>query len=170
MAPRLPPEILAHILTLAQEGEHPLDRRAIRWSFKHVCRDWYLAQDELAEICIEGVDQVQRMSKLLRTSVGSEPGVRSPLGLRVKSAYFGLFKRKGKDKAGKVARLLKWIPGLERIEFEVGREGLSRDTVLGDELSKSLGKLKRITHFAITRSSRYSSSTNNGMRADQIEM
>jgi hypothetical protein len=45
MTPRLPPELLSHILTLAQEDQHPLERQTTRDTFKQVCREWRLSLD-----------------------------------------------------------------------------------------------------------------------------
>lgn len=164
MTPRLPPELLNHILSLAQQGEHPLERRAIRWSFKHVCKDWYLAQDELQEVCIQGIHQVEKMTRVL----SSESSGGAPLSSRVKSIYFGMFKREGTNKVAKVSSLVNLITEVERIEFEVGSQGLGGNYLIGRLVVEALAELEHVKHFAITRSTEHSRPSTQEIPSSQL--
>lgn len=150
MTPRLPAELLAEILTLAQEGQTPLGRQSTRFAFERVCRDWYLAQDHWAEVCVKGAGPIERLAKLL-----AEPNRRGSglVGTRVKSICVVLIKHDARKTGSKVATklvtLLKLVTEVVSVELEIGHQGLRRNDFLGKSVCKALSKLENLKHFTI---------------------
>ncbi|KAL8293303.1 hypothetical protein RQP46_000004 [Phenoliferia psychrophenolica] len=55
--PSLPPELLAHILDLSNEGEFPEDRQRARFAFGLVARAFYLVTTTTTDFHVEGATQ-----------------------------------------------------------------------------------------------------------------
>ncbi len=151
MTPRLPPELLAQILTCAQEGKHPLERQKIRNTFRSVCREWYLSFDHWREVCTTGAKEIETVTGLL-SALPLSGG--SAAGMRVKSVYVGLLEREAKARGSKVATkligLLKVVKNTQWVELQVGYQGLLRGEFLGKAVCKALAKLKQVEHFTIS--------------------
>ncbi len=88
MTPRLPPELLAHILALACEDEAGPARRATRDGFSLVCKEWCQSIDRVAEIGVNEVDELERVVVWL--SGGSKRPLGSEAGTKIKSVYVKL--------------------------------------------------------------------------------
>ncbi len=146
MTPRLPPELLSHILALAQEGQHPVWRQSTRNKFKQVCRDWYRCLDPWKEVCVQSPSQAERLTKVL--SAFPDGGGR-PLGLRVKSVGFSFRSDTNARAAECTAGLLSAIPQIERCEFRARMDMLSVDRVIGRPVAEALVRLKHVKHFAV---------------------
>lgn len=162
MTPRLPPELLAEIVALAQVGELPRERQRLRVAFRSVCRDWYFADDFWSEVCLHGALNARKLARVLSARREAVDEAGSPgVGGRVKSAYIGLLDKDKAQEGLDMSIALRCMSQLERVEVEVWNGALSLhasiDPVLVQVLSTvrnvKLFKMARLTSRAYTRQS-----------------
>ncbi len=130
MVPRLPPELLDHILALACEGSPPRERRTTRHSSRRVCWEWYDAACSSNELIVLGADELGRaVSALGRPRACSSSAGEPTAAPKVRALHVGLTcagleevnlqrTRKGLRDS---FRLLKEMDGLQKLEVEMGR-------------------------------------------------
>jgi hypothetical protein len=116
MPPHLPPELLSHILALANEDQFPLQRLNIRSRFQRVCRDWCAAVDTRTDIRI-GTLWAQDGTLMAPRRKGDTRGEEwQGGGPRVKSIYWGEGDS-GPRWHEVVILLLERVPNLEALEI-----------------------------------------------------
>jgi hypothetical protein len=148
MTPRLPPELLSHILDLAQEDEDLLEHQQLRNAFRRVCRDWCLCMNYWRQLAVNGSGQVECLTKLLIGADGAAGG--STPGQAVETVFVSLPDRRGRNKAAKLCALLDAAPNLKHVGLEIGHNGLVRKGLLGLAVAEALAELKNITDFRLT--------------------
>ncbi len=123
MTPRLPTELLAHILALACADEPALARRETRDAFSLVCRDWCESFDRGVEILVNEVDELERVVGWL--SLGHARPLGSKEGTRIKAIYVKLTNPKGygrginSKQSQWLNKLLRLTDALEWLELEL---------------------------------------------------
>lgn len=157
MTPRLPTELLAHILAFACEDEPGLIRRRTRDTFSLVCHDWCCAVDRGSQVLINEVDELSRVVVWL--SGGARRPLGSKEGTRIKSIYLKLTKTVGRARADprqaqEINKLFKLVDGLESLELELSSDVLSTKPWYEGNLNRlaprSLAHLTSVKSLSIT--------------------
>jgi len=160
MPPRLPAELLQHILALALEDGSPgVRRQQTRHRFGLVCVAWYFASGRWREVDVVGSNQADRLAEVLRlknadaldaeeasASAGAGVGV-GAVGegaptrrLAVRSMWLDL--SGGEDAGEGVVRLLKFLDRLGRLSVVVADEPT-------DRVVNGLAGLRGLRHLTV---------------------
>ncbi len=157
MTPRLPPELLSHILALACQDEPALVRRETRDAFSLVCRDWCQSIDKSSEIAVNSADELEGVAGWL--SGGRKRSLSTEAGQRVKSLFVRLTsadKRASEDRkqVRELNRVLKLASGLQRLELELSCGVLTPRQAYKGDLNlialRSIAQLVNLKSLSIT--------------------
>jgi DNA polymerase III psi subunit len=139
MTPRLPTELLTYILALACLDEPALARRRTRDAFSAVCWDWCRSVDRVAEIAVNGVDELSRVVSWL--SGGCKRPLGSEAGQKIRSVHVKLtnpagWKREKPEQPRELNRLLRLVDEVELLELELSNDVLSTKRLEQGNLSR----------------------------------
>lgn len=132
MPPRLPPELLEHILLLACAGSPPRERRAIRHSFRLVCWDWHDVQCSSDELVVLNANELSGAVSAMRrgrAKVKEASGAAQPGATRVRSLFVslscsglaGVNLQSTRQGLKGLFALLEEMGGLKKLGIEMGR-------------------------------------------------
>jgi hypothetical protein len=143
---RLPPELIAHIQRLAEDDCAGLaERKEVRATMELVCKDWYRAAEHLAHVVLEGVADVARLSRELRSSK-----LRELLGAKTKTVSVNVSGFAQMADVNKLSALLRWVTAVEHlfVEGEFRACGLAnRDENILRQLVKALSEVGPVRHL-----------------------
>ncbi len=141
--PRLPPEMIARIQALAEEGQSAREINKLRATFELVNKEWYGIVDYLTHIVVAKLSDLSKLTAKLRSSK-----LRALLGSKTKSVtiegnYFGTAERK------KLLNLLERVNGVESLDFAnwTVAEALDREKPSGVAFTDLLATFTNLRHF-----------------------
>jgi len=150
MPARLPPELLAHILTLACQAKPAPARQVIRHAFRLVCRDWCRSVNAWAELAVVGPDELRAAAQhLLRAQ--SRPAVRAVF---IDLVHSWAWKVPVAEVVRELNRFLRLVDAVERLEVRSTREVLSRASEWPEDYltalqPRTLGRLTRLRSISL---------------------
>ncbi len=143
--PRLPPEVIARIQGWAEVGQSPAERLKLRARFELVNKEWYSIVDYLTHIVIAKLSDLTKLTTKLRSS-----RLRAMLGSKTKSVTIAGQGWTVADR-GKAYSLLKWVGGVESVDFAewTGAEPLDRAHSSGLPFTELLATFTNLRRFTI---------------------
>lgn len=148
MIPRLPPELIAHIQALAEEGQTPARRKQLRARFELVNKEWYSLVDPYTFLVITKLSDLSGLRSSARRPKGWVL-----VGAKTRTIAVELDELKDWREAHSLCVVLNQAAKPEAVMLRIPSGGvrLVNGSKNGTSLVQSLARLANLRHFELDR-------------------